>query len=470
MSSQYELLVRGGHVTDPSQGLDGPADVAIGGGRVVACAPDLEGSAARVVDARGQWVVPGLVDLHVHLAAEDHGRQGHAMLAAAGVTTALDLAGPVHSVVGEAAAGDAGLLIGIVEAVRPGDHAPAYPDPTAVRLALGRLLDAGALGVKLHVDCGWDPGSTQRFIETANAFGMWVASHCGTTATGSDLYGLRETLELCGSHRLHVAHVNSYCRGDVADAETEAHAAVELLREHPHVVSESYLSPSNGSWGECRAGRPVLARVATWLAAAGFDGTERGLRDAIASGWAQVARPTAAAVELVGGAEGVAVWESAGTRVGICLPLNPGMSRLVLACSRNAAGEFDVTALATDGGGIPRNDTVRRGLSMVEWGLLSRSDLVRKACWHPARLLGLPGAGHLAPGADADVAIVDPEGRQVVTTIAGGAVVYERGRIVPRPTRFLTTERGRAALAADGAATQVLDLERSGLYTGLAES
>jgi imidazolonepropionase-like amidohydrolase len=467
VAAAYDLVVRGGHVTDPSQGLDGPADIAIAGDRVVACGQDLRGAAAAIVDARGLWVVPGLVDLHVHLSEEDHGRLGHAMLAAAGVTTALDLAGPLESVVAEAATGGAGLRIGVVEAVVPGRHASAGASRQEARRALERLLRSGSIGVKMHVDHGWDATSTGTFIDVANSLSVWAASHCGTTATGSDVLGLRETLELCGSHRLHVAHVNSYCRGLLADPAEEARTTVGLLRAHPHVVSESYLAENNGSWGECARGRPVLERVVGWLLGAGFDGTEDGLREAIASGWARVSRPGPIQVELVSGAEGVSMWEAAGTKVGICLPVNPWASRLLLATSKNAAGQFDVTALATDGGGIPRNDTVRHGLSLVDLGVLSRSELVAKASWHPARLLGLTSAGRLTSGADADLAIVDPRTREVVTTVANGVTVYDHGRITGRGTRLLTTERGVAALVARGIPTQVLDLEASGLYAGM---
>ncbi len=63
-----DLLIRGGRVIDPANGLDGIADVTIADGRITAVGPDLPGdTAARVLDASGRYVVPGLVDLHVHV-------------------------------------------------------------------------------------------------------------------------------------------------------------------------------------------------------------------------------------------------------------------------------------------------------------------------------------------------------------------------------------------------------------------
>jgi len=61
------LLIRGGHVIDPANGIDGPADVLIRDGKVAAVGPKLKEHAERTIDARGLTVTPGLIDMHVHL-------------------------------------------------------------------------------------------------------------------------------------------------------------------------------------------------------------------------------------------------------------------------------------------------------------------------------------------------------------------------------------------------------------------
>ena len=67
-SSRYDLLVRGGHVVDPSQGLSAIRDVAISAGRLARIGSEIdEGDATRVLDARGKIVTPGLIDVHVHV-------------------------------------------------------------------------------------------------------------------------------------------------------------------------------------------------------------------------------------------------------------------------------------------------------------------------------------------------------------------------------------------------------------------
>jgi dihydroorotase len=64
---RYDLLLKGGHVLDPGQGLDAHLDIAVSGGKIAAIALDIPAQdAARVIELRGAgWhVVPGLIDLH----------------------------------------------------------------------------------------------------------------------------------------------------------------------------------------------------------------------------------------------------------------------------------------------------------------------------------------------------------------------------------------------------------------------
>ena len=67
----YDLLIKGGHVLDPGQGLDATLDIAITGGKIARIAADIPAQdAGRVLEIRGtgRHVVPGLIDLHTHVA------------------------------------------------------------------------------------------------------------------------------------------------------------------------------------------------------------------------------------------------------------------------------------------------------------------------------------------------------------------------------------------------------------------
>jgi dihydroorotase len=87
-AARYDLLIKGGRVIDPAQRLDRVADLAIQGGRVRAIRPDIAAvDAADVLDARGKLVTPGLIDLHVHVAAPE---LTPATLLRDGVTTMVD--------------------------------------------------------------------------------------------------------------------------------------------------------------------------------------------------------------------------------------------------------------------------------------------------------------------------------------------------------------------------------------------
>ena len=63
----YDLLIKGGHVIDGRNGIDGVRDVAIKDGLIAAVESSIPVSqATKTIDAAGLYVTPGLVDIHVH--------------------------------------------------------------------------------------------------------------------------------------------------------------------------------------------------------------------------------------------------------------------------------------------------------------------------------------------------------------------------------------------------------------------
>lgn len=66
--TQYNLLLKNGHLIDPLNKIDGKMDVAISNGRIAAVEPDINPSLAqKVVDLAGLIVTPGIIDIHVHV-------------------------------------------------------------------------------------------------------------------------------------------------------------------------------------------------------------------------------------------------------------------------------------------------------------------------------------------------------------------------------------------------------------------
>jgi len=68
--TEFDLLLKGGHLIDPKNQINGTRDVAIKDGRIAEVAADIPASrAAKVVELKGLYVTPGLVDIHVHVYA-----------------------------------------------------------------------------------------------------------------------------------------------------------------------------------------------------------------------------------------------------------------------------------------------------------------------------------------------------------------------------------------------------------------
>src|SRR5215468_1201618 len=93
-AQKYDLILSGGHVLDPANGVDAVTDVAISNGRVAALAANIPASdARRAIDVSGLYVVPGLVDLHAHVFGYSGALLPDDTSLIAGATTVVDAGG-----------------------------------------------------------------------------------------------------------------------------------------------------------------------------------------------------------------------------------------------------------------------------------------------------------------------------------------------------------------------------------------
>ncbi|MBM3471001.1 MAG: amidohydrolase family protein [Armatimonadetes bacterium] len=453
----HDLVLTGGHLLDPANNMDGPAELAIRDGRISEVGRVTTG-ARRTVDVAGRHVIPGVIDSHTHLSRHFGSAEGHRMVAATGVVTALDMAGEIEDLARDLTGGGAGLNIAYLHPLVPGATLPSL-DPTGNEIAgaVDRALTSGAIGIKLlggHYPL--TPEATAQAVEEAARCRCYVAFHVGTTATGSDIRGLEEALDLATGRPIHIAHVNSYCRGQLmGDPVVEAQRALELLTAHPSAVSESYLSVYNGTSARCRSGAPASAVTKTCLRLGGYEQSERGLEAAIRSGYARIHIQKGGEIILASPADGLETWRTLETDAGVSFPVNHIPSAILLATARRD-GAFVIGGLSTDGGAIPRNFLVRHGLMLVQMGAWTLRDFVVKASLNPARMLNLPTKGHLGVGADADVTVVDLEAGRATWSVAGGRVVLAEGRVEGRGGTLLVSPAGEGAARSRGLAHEVV--------------
>ena len=197
----YDLLIKGGTVIDPSQGLNGVRDIALADGKVASIAESIsESEAIDVFDATGLIVAPGLLDLHMHVfqGASHYGVDPDMANLAKGVTTALDAgtagAGTfpafrkhvleqadtqLYALLNISAMGMISRDIGELEDMRWANVGEA--------VAMGRANRDYILGLKARLSRPLagdnDMEALRRAVEAADALGGFVMAHVGNSKT-----------------------------------------------------------------------------------------------------------------------------------------------------------------------------------------------------------------------------------------------------------------------------------------------
>jgi len=462
MENRLDIVLKNGSVVDPVNGRSGRFDAGMAAGVISRIEEQIDPAlAGECFDVSRFHVVPGIIDLHVHVDSDVRGRYGHKMMAQAGVTTALNMAGTMDLVLDSARDFGAGLNIASLSQVQPGQTvSDADPQTNEVEALLRDCLNKGAIGLKiLGGHFPMKPEATARIIEVAARNRAYIAMHAGTLETRSSLSGFIEAVSLAAGHPLHLAHVNSYTRGLEKPYMEETEEAVSLLTRNPNICSESYLSRINGTSGRCIDGIPESKATQIWLSYGEFEPTERGMADAIQAGWAQVNIPSGGAVILASGADAVKWWKDQGTHVALSFNVNPPEPRIRLVTAKRNTHDFVVDSISTDGGGIPRNVIVEMGLALVKLNALTVEEFVIKTSRNPAKLLSIQSKGHLGEGADADISVLDLNTQKPVMALASGKLIMYKGHVCGSGSRIITTPAGEAYVRQKGLDALVVDPE-----------
>ena len=420
------ILVRGGRVVDPSRAQDEVADVYLTEGRVEAVGRNLgTPDGAMVVDARGQVVAPGLIDLHVHL--REPGQEDLETVASGAMAAAAGGFSAVCAMPNTDPVCDNQGVVGFVKAqAQRAGKALVYPigavslGQTGQQLAVfGELVGAGAVAVS---DDGKPVVSSHLMrtaLEYARTFGIPVADHCeeptlsasgvmheGTVSTRLGLKGIpaaaeeimvaRDILlaELTGGH-VHLCHMST--RGSVELIRRAKERGVRVTAEAcPHHFT------------------------LTHDACIGYDTN------------AKMNPPLREAAD----------------REAIRHALRDGTIDVIV--TDHAPHHYDAKEREFDDApnGIIGLET-SLGLAITELvrgGLISLTELIARMSTIPARIFNLPG-GTLAAGAPADLVVLDPDVEWTVRP----ETFYSRSRNTPFAGRRLfgrantTIVRGQVA-------------------------
>lgn len=468
MPFTYDVVLRNARVMDPANGLDALCSVAIENGRIADIGTGgLENKARHIIDLEGLLAIPGLIDIHTHLTMNFGGSSGgHHMLAKAGVCTALDLAGPAREFLETMKTCGAGLNAATLESARPGENLSGNcPGRKELDSFVASSLENGSLGVKLlggHYPM--TPESSAGFVEAASAQGAYVSWHAGSTKTCNTIAALREVLECSDGRHIHVAHINSYCRGMTKDALEEVRDAFDLLARYPKAFSEAYLSENNGTMFVFDdKGKMKSNSTGRILDHFGYGDSPEGLEKAMRAGFARVLKPLGLESVPLYGEEAVAHWNASGKNTAGGFTVNPAMPRIALCLGKYDNGDFRIDAISTDGGAIPRNVIISHGLSLVELGGMTLAEFVRKTSYTPSRLLNLERKGHLGKGADADITVIDLEKRKPVMTMVNGKVCMYNGLVTGTGGTVITSARGEKAVRETGLPALVVDVSNGPL-------
>lgn len=380
-------LIKGGRVLDPAVGRDEIADVLVEDGKIKAIGERLSAEGAEVMDVKGCWVVPGLIDMHVHFrdpgfeAKEDI--ESGSMAAAAGGFTAVACMPNTNPVADNRAVVEyiraKAARVGLVRVFPIGAITKGLAGEELAEI--GDMKDAGIVAISDDGRPVCDAGVMRRAMQYAAMFDLPVISHCedrGLSSNGVINEGrVSAVLGLAGipasaeevmvardiilaketGARLHIAHVST--RG-----------SVELVRRAKE------------------QGIKVTAEVAphhftlTEDAVMGFDTN------------AKVNPPLRTAEDVEALIEGLAD----GTIDVIATDHAPHTIE-------DKDVEFDQAAFGISGLETAVPLAITR---LVRTGAITPLKLVEKMALNPAKILGL-GLGTLKPGAQADITIIEPE-------------------------------------------------------------
>jgi len=387
------ILIKNGHVVDPANSIDEVKDILVQGSQISKIAHNIAAGNQTVIDAKGKIVIPGLVDMHIHLrepGREDKEtvRSGTKAALKGGVTSVLAMPNTEPAI-------DCEELVEVLKnIIKNSAHNNVYICASITKKRLGQeLVEIAKLkkkGVIAISDDGASVDSDEVFLKAlkqAKREDLLVICHCedkslsakgvvnlGLTSTRLGLRGISKESEYKRIERdiklaesvgakIHIAHVS--CAHSVELIAQAKRKGVKISAEtapHYFALSEEavWSFDTNKKMNPPLRGKDDVRAIK--------EGLKSGTIDAIASDHAPHTQ-----------------------------------NEKDIEFDR---AEFGVTGLETI-----LSVTIAE---LVNTGVLSWPEAVRKLAFNPAQILGI-NKGQLSKGFDADIVVVDPQREWTVT-------------------------------------------------------
>ena len=410
------LLLTGGRVIDPAQGLDLRADLLIRDGKIAVLGAEASHEAsvdAERLDVSGLIVCPGLIDLHVHLREPGQSPKetiatGTAAAARGGFTSlvcmpntspAIDNAGTV-ALIHEKAQREGNVNVFVTGAITKGIAGEELAP-------IGSLKQAGVVAITDDGHCVQNNELMRRALEYAKMFDLPVMDHCqdyslvsdgvmhegywstalglrGWPAAGEEMIVARNILlaELTGAH-VHCQHLST--AGSVELLRQAKKRSVPVSGEacpHHFTLTDAAIAGSETFWRKDGKGVFAYAAQDAFPAWPNYDTNFK------------MNPPLRSAADR----EAILVGVADGTLEVICSDHAPH-------CDFEKEVEFDYAPFGITG---LETELALALMQLYHADRMSLSDLIARFTVGPARLLNLP-KGALKPGMDADVTVIDPE-------------------------------------------------------------
>jgi len=388
------LLIKGGRVIDPSQGLDEKLDILVADGKIKEIGKKLTaGKGVEAIDAKGMIVSPGLIDMHVHL--RDPGLEykedivtGTRAAAAGGFTSVACM--PNTKPVNDNKAVTSYIIAkakaeGLVNVFPVGCITQGMKGENLAEM--GDMKEAGCVAVSDDGRPVSNPELMRRALEYAKGMGIMLISHSedlGLSADGQMNDGFTAT-ELG-------------LRGIPWVAEDAAIARDVFLAEFTHSPIHVAHVSTKGAVRIIRDAKARGVKVTCETAPHYFTLTEDAVRGYDSN--AKMNPPLRAAEDV----EAIKAGLADGTIDAIATDHAP-----------HHLDEKDVEFVLASNGIIGLETSLPLSLALVEGKVFDLNALITAMSLNPARILGID-RGTLAPGSVADITIIDPNREWTVNT------------------------------------------------------